>query len=121
MPLKLELFQILPFFGYHSPEKAMSAMNAFLALDHNKASFSETQNKANLFVTKIGGDDYKFFLGSLILIATGISYTNTCQVVDVSTSTKCASLQAYPLSLEGATGGVVNGSPLICGGISGAG
>lgn len=61
------------------------------------------------------------FAGSLNLIATGIPYTNTCQVVDVSTSTKCTSLQAYPLSLEGATGGVVNGSPLICGGISSAG
>ena len=61
------------------------------------------------------------FKGSLILIATGIPYTNTCQIIDVSTSTKCNSLQAYPLSLEGATGGVLNGSPLICGGISSAG
>ena len=61
------------------------------------------------------------FAGSLILIATGIPYTNKCQVADVSTSTKCASLQPYPLSLEGASGGVVSGSPLICGGISSAG
>ena len=61
------------------------------------------------------------FAGSLILIATGIPYTNKCQVADVSTSTKCASLQAYPLSLEGASGGVVSDSPLIRGGISGAG
>ena len=81
--------------------------------------------KTNLFVTKIRGDDYSYlhtaFAGSLILIATGIPYTNKCQVADVSTSTKCASLQPYPLSLEGASGGVVSGSPLICGGISSAG
>ena len=81
--------------------------------------------KTNLFVTKIRGDDYSYlhtaFAGSLILIATGIPYTNKCQVADVSTSTKCASLQVYPLSLEGASGGVVSDSPLICGGISGAG
>ena len=33
-----------------------------------------------------------------------------------SESTTCSNLPAYPISVYGAVGGVVNGSPLICGG-----
>ena len=56
--------------------------------------------------------------GSLILVATGqYPYTNKSQVIDVkSSSTACANLPSYPFSMYGGAGGVVNGSPIICGG-----
>ena len=56
--------------------------------------------------------------GSLILVATGYgsSYTDKCQVIDVSSSTSCANLPSYPYSMRYATGGVINNSPVICGG-----
>ena len=61
------------------------------------------------------------FSGPLILVATGgIQNTDKSQVLDVSSSsTFCSNLPSYPLSLHGAAGGVINGSPIICGGTSG--
>ena len=50
------------------------------------------------------------------MVATG-SYTDKSQVIDVSSSsTACANLPSYPFAMSGAAGGVVNGSPIICGG-----
>ena len=48
-------------------------------------------------------------------MATG-SYTNKGQLVDVSSTTVCTGLTDYPMSIRYATGGLMNGSPLICGG-----
>ena len=42
------------------------------------------------------------------------------QVVDMSSTESCSNLDSYPLKLDGATGGLVNGDPLICGGIIGS-
>ena len=61
------------------------------------------------------------FSGSLILVATGGGPTDKCQVVDVSSSTSCANLLSYPYSMKSAAGGVINGSPTICGGSVGGG
>merc|ERR1712172_148560 len=50
------------------------------------------------------------------MVATGSS-TNKSQVIDVSTSsTACENLPSYPFAMSYAAGGVVNGSPIICGG-----
>ena len=38
------------------------------------------------------------------------------QVVDMSSTESCSNLDSYPLKLSDATGGLVNGDPLICGG-----
>jgi hypothetical protein len=54
--------------------------------------------------------------GPLILVATGSSFTDKCQVIDVSSSTSCANLPSYPYSMWGAAGGVINNTPIICGG-----
>ena len=56
--------------------------------------------------------------GSLILVATGVgsSYFDKCQVVDVSSSTSCGNLPSYPYSMSQAAGGVINNTPIICGG-----
>jgi len=56
--------------------------------------------------------------GSLIMVATGsYPYTDKSHVIDVSTSsTACANLPSYPFAVGEAAGGVVNGSPIICGG-----
>ena len=53
-------------------------------------------------------------------MATGGGPTDKCQVFDVSSSTSCDNLLNYPYSLEDAAGGVINGSPTICGGTGGA-
>ena len=42
--------------------------------------------------------------------------TDDSQVVDLESTKTCSNLPSYPLRLIGATGGVINGSPLICGG-----
>ena len=62
----------------------------------------------------------------LILVATGGSersrgpgfdYQDYSQVVDVSSTKSCSSsLAPYPIKMSHATGVVLNGSPLICGG-----
>ena len=54
--------------------------------------------------------------GSLILVATGSDYTDKCQVIDVSSSTSCGNLPSYPYSMYLAAGGVINNTPIICGG-----
>ena len=56
--------------------------------------------------------------GPLILVATGWSYTDKCQVIDVSSSTSCANLPSYPYSMSAAAGGIINNTPIICGGYS---
>ena len=55
------------------------------------------------------------------MVATG--FTDKSQVIDVSSSsTACANLPSYPFAMKaGAAGGVVNGSPIICGGEIGSG
>jgi len=60
------------------------------------------------------------------MVATGLSprtdksqviRTDKSQVIDVSSSsTACANLPSYPFAMSYAAGGVVNGSPIICGG-----
>ena len=60
--------------------------------------------------------DNMLFSGSLILIATG-SPSDKCQVVNVNSSSTCSNLPSHPMgSMYRASGGVVNGSPTICGG-----
>ena len=54
--------------------------------------------------------------GLLILVATGNGYTDKCQVIDVSSSTSCGNLPSYPYSMYHAAGGVINNTPIICGG-----
>ena len=57
--------------------------------------------------------------GPLILVASGYdgsSYTDKCQVIDISSSTSCANLPSYPYSMFGAAGGVIKNTPIICGG-----
>lgn len=57
--------------------------------------------------------------GPLILVATGSSsgsYTDECQVIDVSSSTSCGNLPSHPYFLSSAAGGVINNTPIICGG-----
>ena len=51
------------------------------------------------------------------MVATGSPRTDKSQVIDVSSSsTACANLPSYPFAMSYAAGGVVNGSPIICGG-----
>ena len=53
------------------------------------------------------------------MVATGVPYTDQCQVLDMSSSTTaCSNLPPFPVSkLHIAAGGVVNNTPIICGGI----
>ena len=44
-----------------------------------------------------------------------ISYDYT-QVVDLNSTSSCSNLKSYPYKLEFASGGILNGSPTICGG-----
>ena len=68
------------------------------------------------------------------MVATGeipssYKYTDKSQVIDVSstsyiftsTSTACANLPLYPFAMSKAAGGVVNDSPIICGGTTRSG
>ena len=60
-----------------------------------------------------------FLQGSLILVATGRDnyYHDYSQVVDVSSTNSCSSsLSPYPIKINNAIGGVLNGSPFLCGG-----
>ena len=55
------------------------------------------------------------------MVATGYPNNGQCQVIDMSSSTTtCSNLPSYPTSVYGAAGGVINGSPIICGGNSGS-
>ena len=44
------------------------------------------------------------------------SYQDGCQVIDLSSTNSCTSLTAYPLKIDGLTGGLLDGRPLLCGG-----
>ena len=56
------------------------------------------------------------------MVATGVDFTDKSQVIDVSSSsTACANLPSYPFAMGAAAGGVVNGSPIICGGVRNSG
>ena len=56
------------------------------------------------------------------MVATGYPRTDKSQVIDVSSSsTACANLPSYPFAMSFAAGGVVNGSPIICGGYTSSG
>ena len=50
------------------------------------------------------------------MVATGYPDTDKSQVIDVISSTACVNLPSYPFAMYLAVGGVVNGSPIICGG-----
>ena len=43
-------------------------------------------------------------------------YSNHAQVVDMASNKTCAILQQYPIATKFASGGVVGGVPMICGG-----
>ena len=46
----------------------------------------------------------------------GGDFYDYSQVVDMYSRNSCSNLQSYPLKMDTATGGLVNGSPVICGG-----
>ena len=48
----------------------------------------------------------------------GSDCTNKAQVVNIQSDSTCTGLADYPMDLWGATGGVIDGRPLICGGTS---
>ena len=43
-------------------------------------------------------------------------YSDLSEVVDINSSTSCLQLPTYPFKMWGASGGVINGSPMVCGG-----
>ena len=43
-------------------------------------------------------------------------YTNHAQVVDMKSNNTCTNLKNYPINIKFASGGVIGGSPMICGG-----
>ena len=56
-----------------------------------------------------------------ILFVTGDNKERESEVVDISeNSLYCRSLSDYPLQAQYASGGILNGQPLICGGIIGS-
>ena len=60
--------------------------------------------------------------GPLIMVATGNPYSDKCQVIDMTSSAKtCSNLPSYPLSMLRAAGGLVEGSPILCGGYKSSG
>ena len=55
-----------------------------------------------------------------MLFATGDKQETESEVVDIrKNSSYCRSLPDYPLQAQYASGGILNGEPLICGGIVG--
>ena len=60
--------------------------------------------------------------GSLIMVAggwDGNKYQELVQIIDVSTYRKVhLNLQNYPIPVDAATGAIVSGVPVICGGYS---
>ena len=47
-------------------------------------------------------------------------YSDLSEVVDITnSSTSCPQLPTYPFKMWGASGGVINGSPMVCGGYKG--
>ena len=62
-----------------------------------------------------------FILGPLILIANGQDEngqkSDFTQVIDTGNSENtCSNMSPYPIKMTATTGGVINGSPIICGG-----
>lgn len=55
-------------------------------------------------------------IGSQIVVAGGNPYKDDCQVFDMTSNNSCSNISPYPLELQYATGVVLYGSPLICGG-----
>ena len=56
------------------------------------------------------------------MVATGNPYSDKCQVIDMTSSAKtCSNLPSYPLSMLRAAGGLVEGSPILCGGYKSSG
>ena len=56
-----------------------------------------------------------------MMVVTGCTRGNACrtnyaQVVDLSLTNVCETFPAYPISMEGAAGGLINNSLTICGG-----
>ena len=43
-------------------------------------------------------------------------YSDLSEVVDINSSTSCLQLPTYPFKMWGASGGVINDSPMVCGG-----
>ena len=65
----------------------------------------------------------KHFLisGSLILLALGWSIdanerSDLCQVLDTESNNSCPDLAQYPIQVQNAVGGLVDDTPVICGG-----
>ena len=56
-----------------------------------------------------------YFSGSVIMVVGG-SYHNDAQLSSLSRS--CSNLQNYPIAIRSATGAIVSGNPMICGGLS---
>ena len=56
-------------------------------------------------------------LSSLVLVATGSPLTNKVQVVNLQSTNTCTGLPEYPMKLYAATGGLMDGRPLICSGL----
>ena len=51
----------------------------------------------------------------------GKTYHDVVQIIDLSAQRKlCPNLQNYPLKMSAATGAIVSGDPIICGGDSGS-
>ena len=57
---------------------------------------------------------------AIVLVATGEPagghYSNLSQILDIKSLKICKNIQPYPLELSYATGDIVSGSPIICGG-----
>ena len=64
---------------------------------------------------------YKYLckIGSKILIVTGDPLDNgiNMEIVDVEDSSFTCQFEAFPVRLYGATGGLINGLPFLCGGV----
>ena len=58
-------------------------------------------------------------IGSKILVITGIPSNagRILEIVDIKDSNyHCTKVASFPVQLQGATGGLINGTPLVCGG-----
>lgn len=73
--------------------------------------------KDTLYLSELSEISLLFIIsGSLLMVATGYFYEKKAQVVDIQSNTKCTDLADYPMYLGGATGGLIDKRPLICGG-----
>jgi len=90
-----------------------------------KSNVQENVCKIDMLVSNINEtiaeecDEKRQEGSSLVLIATGHDDSNIVddsQILDIKNSKTCKTLAPYPLKLGWATGGIVSGSPIICGG-----